>query len=77
MANLNSAIKMKEHIEKLIQEHKTRLDEVKSFLNELTATNTTKLTFEEKELVRKAVIELSVESDLRLSFIGELENLLF
>ena len=68
---------MKEHIEKLIQEHKTRLDEVKSFLNELTATNTTKLTFEEKELVRKAVIELSVESDLRLSFIGELENLLF
>ena len=68
---------MKERIEQLIQEHKIRLQEVKSFLNELTATNTTKLTFEEKELVRKAVIELSVESDLRLSFLGELENLLF
>ena len=68
---------MKEQIEKLIQEHKTRLDECRSFLNELTATNTTKLTFEEKELIRKAVIELSVESELRLSFLGELENLLF
>ena len=68
---------MKEQVKKLIQDHKIRLDEVKSFLNELTATNTTKLTFEEKELVRKAVIELSVESELRLSFLGELENLLF
>ena len=67
---------MKEQIEELIADHKIRLQEVKSFLNELTATNTTKLTFEEKELVRKAVIELSVESELRLSVISELEDLL-
>jgi hypothetical protein len=67
---------MKEKIEQLLQDHKMRLQETNSFLNELTATNTTKLTFEEKELVRKAVIELSVESELRLSIISELENLL-
>ena len=53
-----------------------RLQETNTFLNELTATNITKMSFEEKELVRKAVIELSVESELRLSVISELEDLL-
>ena len=67
---------MKEKIEQLIQDHKMRLQETNTFLNELTATNITKMSFEEKELVRKAVIELSVESELRLSFLGELEDLL-
>lgn len=67
---------MKEQIEKLIQDHRLRLEECRSFLTELTATNTTKLTFEEKELIRKAVIELSVESELRLCIISELEDLL-
>ena len=66
---------MKEKIEQLIQDHKMRLQETNTFLNELTATNITKMSFEEKELVRKAVIELSVESDLRLSFLVELEDL--
>ena len=67
---------MKEKIEQLIQEHKLARQETLTFLNELTATNITKMSFEEKELVRKAVIELSVESELRLSIISELEDLL-
>jgi len=67
---------LKEKIEQLIQDHKMRLQETNTFLNELTATNITKMSFEEKELVRKAVIELSVESELRLSVISELEDLL-
>jgi len=65
---------MKEQIEELIADHKIRLQEVKSFLNELTATNTTKLTFEEKELVRKAVIELSVRSTFLIFYGGKRKN---
>jgi hypothetical protein len=67
---------MEEKIEQLIQDHKLARQEALTFLNELTATNITKMSFEEKELVRKAVIELSVESELRLSVISELEDLL-
>ena len=67
---------MKQKIEQLIQDHKLARQEALTFLNELTATNITKMSFEEKELVRKAVIELSVESELRLSIISELEDLL-
>jgi len=67
---------MKQKIEQLIQDHKLARQEALTFLNELTATNTTKMSFEEKELVRKAVIELSVEESLRAVFISELEGLL-
>ena len=60
----------------LKEEHKVYLEEVLSVLGELKATDLTKIDFEEKELIRKAIIELSVESNLRKSFICQLEDIL-
>jgi hypothetical protein len=52
------------------------LEEVLSVLGELKATDLTKIDFEEKELIRKAIIELSVEENLRKIFISQLEDIL-
>jgi hypothetical protein len=63
-------------IENLIQHQKTSIEEITEQLNNLTALQKTKLDLDDKVLVSKAIVELSVELDMRGIFIHELETLL-
>jgi hypothetical protein len=67
---------MKEQIENLIQHQKNSIEEITEQLNNLTALQKTKLDLDDKVLVSKAIVELSVELDMRGIFIHELETLL-
>ena len=67
---------MNVNIYNLKEEQQAQLNEVLSVLEELKATDIAKITFDEKELVRKAVIELETEVRIRKSFVSQLEDIL-
>ena len=67
---------MNVNIYNLKEEQQAQLNEVLSVLEELKATDIAKITFDEKELVRKAVIELETEVRIRKYFVSQLEDIL-
>ena len=67
---------MKQKIKELIQQHKERKQECFEQLEELSKLSGTKISKEEKEVLRTSMFYLSQEYDLRSVFIYELENLI-
>jgi len=67
---------MKEQIEDLIQEHKLRKEECFEHLEQLSHLLDTKISEEEKEVLRTSVFYLEQEHHLRSLFISDLENLI-
>ena len=67
---------MKQKIEELIQEHKERKQECFEQLQELAKLSDTKISKEEKEVLRTSMFYLSQEYDLMSVFVSELESLI-
>ncbi len=67
---------MKQKIKELIQEHKERKQECFEQLQELSKLSGTKISKEEKEVLRTSMFYLSQEYDLRSVFVSELESLI-
>ena len=67
---------MKQKIKELIQEHKERKQECFEQLQELSKLSGTKISKEEKEVLRTSMFYLSQEYDLRSVFVSELEGLI-
>ena len=67
---------MKQKIKELIQEHKERKQECFEQLQELSKLSGTKISKEEKEVLKTSMFYLSQEYDLRSVFVSELESLI-
>ena len=67
---------MKQKIKELIQEHKKRKQECFEQLQELSKLSGTKISKEEKEVLKTSMFYLSQEYDLRSVFVSELESLI-
>ena len=67
---------MKQKIKELIQQHKERKQECFEQLEELSKLSGTKISKEEKEVLRTSMFYLSQEYDLRSIFVSELESLI-
>ena len=67
---------MKQKIKELIQEHKERKQECFEQLQELAKLSDTKISKEEKEVLRTSMFYISQEHDLRSIFVSELESLI-
>ena len=67
---------MKQKIKELIQEHKERKQECFEQLQELSKLSGTKISKEEKEVLKMSMFYLSQEYDLRSVFVSELESLI-
>ena len=67
---------MKQKIKELIQEHKERKQECFEQLQELSKLSDTKISKEEKEVLRTSMFYISQEYDLRSVFVSELESLI-
>ena len=67
---------MKQKIKELIQEHKERKQECFEQLQELSKLSDTKISKEEKEVLRTSMFYISQEYDLRSIFVSELESLI-
>ena len=65
---------MKQKIKELIQQHKERKQECFEQLEELSKLSGTKISKEEKEVLRTSMFYLSQEYDLRSVFVSELES---
>ena len=67
---------MKQKIKELIQQHKERKQECFEQLEELSKLSGTKISKEEKEVLRTSMSYLPQEYDLRSVFVSELESLI-
>ena len=68
--------KMNTEIYNIREDYKEYLQTNKTLLEELETTNTDKVSFEEKELFRTAIIELKTENFLIEEFLDRLESVL-
>jgi hypothetical protein len=67
---------MNTEIYNIREDYKEYLQTNKTLLEELETTNTDKVSFEEKELFRTAIIELKTENFLIEEFLDRLESVL-
>jgi hypothetical protein len=67
---------MNTEIYNIREDYKDYLQTNKTLLEELETTNTDKVSFEEKELFRTAIIELKTENFLIEEFLDRLESVL-
>ena len=68
--------KMNTEIYNIREDYKEYLQTNKTLLEELETTNIDKVSFEEKELFRTAIIELKTENFLIEEFLDRLESVL-